>query len=71
MLNYDEISYAEIEDCIADAKEGNLGLYWQEYAEREFDSLRKPDGTLPVRAQDLHQELERILSVTKQTNIDE
>ena len=34
MIDYDEISYSEIEDCIIDAKEGKLSSYWQGYAER-------------------------------------
>ena len=27
MIDYDEISYSEIEDCIIDAKEGKLSSY--------------------------------------------
>lgn len=50
MIDYDEISYSEIEDCIMDAKEGHLSAYWQGYAEREFDALRTDDGKLPERA---------------------
>lgn len=45
MLDYDEISHSEIEDCIIDAKEGKLSSYWQGYAEREFDALRTDDGS--------------------------
>lgn len=44
MLDYDEIGYSEIEDCIIDAREGNLSSYWQGYAEREFDALRDANG---------------------------
>lgn len=61
MIDYNEISYSEIEDCITDAKNGLLSQYWQGYAEREFDSLRLPDGSLPKRAELLHKELEQLL----------
>lgn len=45
MIDYNEISYTEIEDCIEDAKKGLLSPYWQGYAEREVDSLRLTDGS--------------------------
>ena len=61
MIDYDEISYSEIEDCIMDAKEGHLSAYWQGYAEREFDALRTDDGKLPERARELYKEYKRIL----------
>lgn len=57
MLDYDEISYSEIEDCIIDAKEGKLSSYWQGYAEREFDALRTDDGQLPERARELYKQI--------------
>lgn len=44
MIDYNEISYTEIEDCIEDAKKGLLSPYWQGYAEREVDSLRLTDA---------------------------
>ena len=61
MIDYSEISYAEINDCIQDAKEGLLSPYWQRYAEREFNSLRVFDGTLPKRAQVLYERLKLLL----------
>ena len=70
MLNYDEISYAEIEDCIADAKEGNLGPYWQGYAERDFDALRDANGQLPEKARRLYKEYKRILKNVSQIESD-
>lgn len=45
MIDYDEISYSEIEDCIIDAKEGKLSSYWQGYAEREFDAQEQTTGS--------------------------
>lgn len=56
MLDYDEIGYSEIEDCIIDAREGNLSSYWQGYAEREFDALRDANGKFPERARRLYKE---------------
>ena len=61
MIDYNEISYTEIEDCIEDAKKGLLSPYWQGYAEREVDSLRLTDGSLPERAEQLYKELKTIL----------
>lgn len=61
MIDYNEISYAEIEDCIEDAKKGLLSPYWQGYAEREVDSLRRTDGSLPERGEQLYKELKTIL----------
>lgn len=61
MIDYNEISYTEIEDCIEDAKKGLLSPYWQGYAEREFNSLRAFDGTLPKRAQVLYERLKLLL----------
>ena len=66
MIDYNEISYSEIEDCITDAKNGLLSPYWQGYAEREFDSLRLPDGSLPKRAELLHIELKHLLLTISQ-----
>ena len=60
MIDYNEISYTEIEDCIEDAKKGLLSPYWQGYAEREVDSLRLTDGSLPERAEQLYKELKTI-----------
>lgn len=71
MLDYDEISYSEIEDCIIDAREGNLSSYWQEYAEREFDALRTDSGQLPERARELYKEYKRILKNVPQIESDE
>ena len=61
MVDYDEISYSEIEDCIMDAKEGHLSAYWQGYAEREFDALRAANGKLPERARRLYREYKQVL----------
>lgn len=61
MIDYNEISYTEIEDCIEDAKKGLLSPYWQGYAEREVNSLRAFDGTLPKRAQVLYERLKLLL----------
>lgn len=66
MVDYDEISYAEIKECIIDARNGLLSPYWQGYAEREFDSLRLPDGSLPKRAELLHIELKHLLLTISQ-----
>ena len=71
MLDYDEISYSEIEDCIIDAKEGNLSAYWQRYAEREFDALRDANGQLPEKARRLYKEYKRILKNVPQVESDE
>lgn len=71
MLDYDEIGYSEIEDCIIDAKEGNLSSYWQGYAEREFDALRTDCGQLPERARELYKEYKRILKTVHQIESDE
>lgn len=69
MIDYNEISYAEIEDCIEDAKKGWLSPYWQGYAEREVDSLRRTDGSLPERGEPLYKELKTILiEVNQQTD---
>lgn len=70
MLDYDEISYSEIADCIVDAAEGQLGPYWQEYAEREFDSLRNADGALPERAEKLYATYKLILKNVPQCEFD-
>ena len=70
MIDYNEISYTEIEDCIEDAKKGLLSPYWQGYAEREFDSLRLTDGSLPERAEQLYKELKTILHEVHQITDD-
>lgn len=70
MIDYNEISYAEIEDCIEDAKKGLLSPYWQGYAEREVDSLRLTDGSLPERAEQLYKELKIILHEVHQITDD-
>lgn len=66
MLNLDEISYAEILDCIEDAKAGALSPYWQDYAARELASLHRPDGTLPPRAEALRRRLQKLLQEVPQ-----
>lgn len=71
MLDYDEIGYSEIEDCIIDAREGNLSSYWQGYAEREFDALKDANGQLPERARRLYKEYKRILKNVPQTETGE
>ena len=71
MIDYDEISYSEITDCIIDAQKGRLSPYWQGYAEREFDSLRNVNGQLPRMAQLLYAELKEILSTVPQCGDDE
>ena len=71
MLDYDEIGYSEIEDCIIDAREGNLSSYWQGYAEREFDALRDANGKFPERARRLYKEYKRILKNVLQEESDE
>ena len=71
MIDYDEISYSEIEDCIIDAKEGKLSSYWQGYAGREFDALRTDDGKLPERARELYKEYKWILKNVPQIESDE
>jgi hypothetical protein len=71
MLDYDEIGYSEIEDCIIDAREGNLSSYWQGYAEREFDALRDANGKFPERARRLYKEYKRILKNVPQAESDE
>ncbi len=68
MLDYDEIGYSEIEDCIIDAREGNLSSYWQGYAEREFDALRDANGKFPERARRLYKEYKRILKNVPRQN---
>lgn len=70
MIDYNEISYTEIEDCIEDAKKGLLSPYWQGYAEREVDSLRLTDGSLPERAEQLYKELKTILHEVHQITDD-
>lgn len=70
MIDYNEISYTEIEDCIEDAKKGVLSPYWQGYAEREVDSLRLTDGSLPERAEQLYKELKTILHEVHQITDD-
>ena len=60
----------EIEDCIEDAKKGLLSPYWQGYAEREVDSLRLTDGSLPERAEQLYKELKTILHEVHQITDD-
>ena len=70
MIDYNEISYTEIEDCIEDAKKGLLSPYWQVYAEREVDSLRLTDGSLPERAEQLYKELKTILHEVHQITDD-
>lgn len=70
MIDYNEISYTEIEDCIEDAKKGLLSPYWQGYAEREVDSLRLTDGSLPERAEQLYKELKIILHEVHQITDD-
>ena len=62
--------YPEIEDCIGDAKKGLLSPYWQGYAEREVDSLRLTDGSLPERAEQLYKELKTILHEVHQITDD-
>ena len=71
MLDYDEIGYSEIEDCIIDAREGNPSSYWQGYAEREFDALRDANGKFPERARRLYKEYKRILKNVPQAESDE
>lgn len=71
MLDYDEIGYSEIEDCIIDAREGNLSSYWQGYAVREFDALRDANGKFPERARRLYKEYKRILKNVPQAESDE
>jgi len=66
MSDFDDITYSEILDCIEDARAGRLSPYWQGYAEREFDSLRNADGTLPERAELLFQELRKLLDTVPQ-----
>ena len=66
MIDYNEISYTEIEDCIEDAKKGLLSRY----AEREVDSLRLTDGSLPERAEQLYKELKTILHEVHQITDD-
>ena len=66
MIDYNEISYTEIED----AKKGLLSPYWQGYAEREVDSLRLTDGSLPERAEQLYKELKTILHEVHQITDD-
>lgn len=69
MIDYNEISYAEIEDCIEDAKKGLLSPYCQGYAERGVDSLRRIDGSLPERAEPLYKELKKtLLEVDQKTD---
>ena len=70
MIDYNEISYTEIEDCIEDAKKGLLSPYWQGYAEREVDSSRLTDGSLPERAEQLYKELKTILHEVHQITDD-
>lgn len=70
MIDYNEISYTEIEDCIEDAKKGLLSPYWQGYAERKVDSLRLTDGSLPERAEQLYKELKTILHEVHQITDD-
>lgn len=70
MIDYNEISYTEIEDCIEDAKKGLLSPYLQGYAEREVDSLRLTDGSLPERAEQLYKELKTILHEVHQITDD-
>ena len=70
MLDYDESGYSEIEDCIIDAREGNLSSYWQGYAEREFDALRNANGQLPEKARRLYKEYKRILKNVSQIESD-
>lgn len=70
MIDYNEISYTEIEDCIEDAKKGLLSPYWQGYAEREVDSLRLTDDSLPERAEQLYKELKTILHEVHQITDD-
>ena len=70
MIDYNEISYTEIEDCIEDAKKGLLSPYWQGYAEREVDSLRVTGGSLPERAEQLYKELKTILHEVHQITDD-
>ena len=70
-IDYDEISYSEIEDCIIDAKEGKLSSYWQGYAEREFDALRTDDGKLPERARELYKEYKKKKKNVPQIESDE
>ena len=70
MIDYNEISYTEIEDCIEDAKKGLLCPYWQGYAEREVDSLRLTDSSLPERAEQLYKELKTILHEVHQITDD-
>lgn len=70
MIDYNEISYTEIEDCIEDAKKGLLSPYWRGYAEREVDSLRLTDGSLPERAEQLYKELKTILHEVHQITDD-
>ena len=64
------IDYNEIKDCIEDAKKGLLSPYWQGYAEREVDSLRLTDGSLPERAEQLYKELKTILHEVHQITDD-
>lgn len=71
MIDYDEISYSEIEDCIMDAKEGHLSAYWQGYAEREFDALRAANGKLPERARRLYREYKQVLKNVPQMESEE
>ena len=66
MLDLNEISYAELLDCIEDAKAGQLSPYWQGYAQRELASLRRPDGTLPPRAEALRRQLQQFLQEVPQ-----
>lgn len=71
MLNYDEIRYVEIDNCITNVKEGKLSSHWQGYATREFDSLRDTNVFLPSKAQVLHDQLQTILAVIPQDRDDE
>jgi hypothetical protein len=65
-MNLDEISYAEIKNCLEDAKQGLLSPYWQGYAKRELDSLRDNTGALPPDAEILAKQLQSILASTPQ-----
>jgi hypothetical protein len=61
-----DLSYQEILSCLEDAKQGLLSPYWQNYAQRELDTLRDQDGALPPDAKILAEQLQNVLATTPQ-----